>query len=289
MAASSSSRSACLNPGCVSSAFLRPAPGRRDRPGGSAVQLTGPDLGHPRRHRGLRHPRRPRHRRDPAAPQRPRLRPQVHPPRPLVRDLPHHRELRRQHRHSILRNRHSTSWHAKTRNHYLITDKPMRVLFFRDHEISGLGRASADPAEAGVRAAGRAGPGREAGEDCAAGQLVPRRGTGSVPRPGASTIWPPDTAAALSLSRPAGAARDLSAANPVVRGAVKVIPKPLSNLGDRDAVHDFKHGPVPLLGHAQLPQHERSVKHQAEPTCQASSGTAHVSAGSPSCLASLDP
>jgi hypothetical protein len=33
--------------------------------------------------------------------------------------------------------------------------------------------------------------------------------------------------------------------------------------------------PVSLLGHAQLSQHERSVKHQAEPMCKASSGTAH--------------
>jgi hypothetical protein len=41
--------------------------------------------------------------------QRPRLGPQVHPLRPLVRDHPHHRELRRQHRHSILINRRSTS------------------------------------------------------------------------------------------------------------------------------------------------------------------------------------
>jgi hypothetical protein len=40
--------------------------------------------------------------------------------------------------------------------------------------------------------------------------------------------------------------------------------------------HDFQHGPVSLLGHAQLPQHERSVKHQAELMCQASSGTAQV-------------
>ena len=46
-----------------------------------------------------------------------------------------------------------------------------------------------------------------AGEDCAAGRLVPRRETASVSRSGASTIWPPDTAAALSLSRPARAAK----------------------------------------------------------------------------------
>ena len=34
---SSRPRSACLNPGCVSSAFFRPAPGRRDRPGSGSV------------------------------------------------------------------------------------------------------------------------------------------------------------------------------------------------------------------------------------------------------------
>ena len=39
---------------------------------------------------------------------------------------------------------------------------------------------------------------------------------------------------------------------------------------------DLQHGPVSLLGHTQLPQHERSVKHQAELMCQASSGTAHA-------------
>jgi hypothetical protein len=50
----------------------------------------------------------------------------------------------------------------------------MRVLFFRDHEISRLGPASADPAEVGVRAAGAGG----AGEDCAVGHLVPRPGDG---------------------------------------------------------------------------------------------------------------
>ncbi|MGZ4435720.1 MAG: hypothetical protein ACXVW7_19175, partial [Trebonia sp.] len=50
---------------------------------------------------------------------------------------------------SILRNRHSTSCHAKTRNHYLVTDKPMRALFFRDHEISGLRQAAA-PSPVGV-------------------------------------------------------------------------------------------------------------------------------------------
>jgi hypothetical protein len=39
---------------------------------------------------------------------------------------------------------------------------PMRVLFFRDHEISGLGPAGPDPLTAGGRAAGRAGPGMTA-------------------------------------------------------------------------------------------------------------------------------
>ena len=88
---------------------------------------------------------------------------------------------------------------------------PMRVLFLRDHEISGLGPAGADPLTVGVRAAGRVGPGRTArwGIWCRAG------GRGACPGPGASTIWPPDTAAALSLSRSAGTAKDLSAANPV--------------------------------------------------------------------------
>ncbi len=35
VAASATPRSAGLNPGSFTSAFLRPAPGRRDRPGGS--------------------------------------------------------------------------------------------------------------------------------------------------------------------------------------------------------------------------------------------------------------
>ena len=34
---------------------------------------------------------------------------------------------------------------------------PMRVLFFRDHEISGFGPPGADPLTVGVRAAGRPG------------------------------------------------------------------------------------------------------------------------------------
>ena len=42
VAASSSSFSACLNPGCVSSAFRRPAPGRRDRPGGRPSSSPDP-------------------------------------------------------------------------------------------------------------------------------------------------------------------------------------------------------------------------------------------------------
>jgi len=52
------------------------------------------------------------------------------------------------------------------------------------------GAAGPDPLRwaCGLRG-GRGGP------DCAVGQLVPRRGTGIVSRPGASTIWPPDTAA----------------------------------------------------------------------------------------------
>ena len=77
-------------------------------------------------------------------------------------------------------------------------------------------RGPADGGRAGCGAGG-------AGEHCAAGQLAPRRGTGSVPRPGASTICPPDTAAALPLSRPAGAAKDLSAANPNGRGPRSVV------------------------------------------------------------------
>lgn len=36
------------------------------------------------------------------------------------------------------------------------------------------------------------------------------------------------------------------------------------DLGHRNAGHDLENGPVSLLGHAQLPQHERE--------CQASSG-----------------
>ena len=51
---------------------------------------------------------------------------------------------------------------------------------------------------------------------------------------------------------------------------------PSGDLGHRNPGQHFQHGPVSLLGHAQLPQHERSVKHQAEPMCKASSGTAHV-------------
>jgi hypothetical protein len=38
---------------------------------------------------------------------------------------------------------------------------------------------------------------------------------------------------------------------------------PFGDLGHRNTSADFQHGPVPLLGHAQLPQHERE--------CQASS------------------
>jgi hypothetical protein len=39
VAASSSPRNAPVNPGCASSAFFRPPPGRRDRPGGSPSSL----------------------------------------------------------------------------------------------------------------------------------------------------------------------------------------------------------------------------------------------------------
>jgi hypothetical protein len=71
---------------------------------------------------------------------------------------------------------------------------PVRVLFFRDHEISGLGPAGADPLTVGVR--GRAGlRGRASG-------AAP--GDGERAQAGSSTIRPPDTAAALSLSRSAG-------------------------------------------------------------------------------------
>jgi hypothetical protein len=35
----------------------------------------------------------------------------------------------------------------------------MRAIFFRDHEITGLEPAGADPLTVGVRGAGRAGPG----------------------------------------------------------------------------------------------------------------------------------
>ena len=66
------------------------------------------------------------------------------------------------------------------------------------------------------RAAGRRCGAGGGGRDRAAGQLA-RRETGSAARPGAGTSWPPDTGRGLSLSRPAGAAKDLSAANPVVR------------------------------------------------------------------------
>ena len=49
--------------------------------------------------------------------------------------------------------------------------------------------------------------------------------------------------------------------------ALAADPVPLGDLGHRNAAADFQHGPVSLLGHAQLPQHDRE--------CQASSG-AHV-------------
>ncbi len=58
--------------------------------------------------------------------------------------------------------------------------------------------------------------------------------------------------------------------------ALAADPVPLGDLGHRNPRADFQHGPVSLLGHAQLPQHERSVKHQAESTCKASSGTAQA-------------
>jgi hypothetical protein len=97
----------------------------------------------------------------------------------------------------------------------MITKKnlPMRAIFFRDHEISGLGPAGADPLRWACKLRGGRGRGGLRGRVSGAAL-----GTGSVPRPGASTGWPPDTAAALSLSRSAGAAKDLSAANPVSRG-----------------------------------------------------------------------
>ena len=41
VASSSTPPSACLNPGCASSAFGRPAPGRRDRPRASAASAPG--------------------------------------------------------------------------------------------------------------------------------------------------------------------------------------------------------------------------------------------------------
>ena len=56
--------------------------------------------------------------------------------------------------------------------------------------------------------------------------------------------------------------------------ALAAHPVPFGDLGHRNPGHDFQHGPVSLLDHAQLPQHERSVKHQAEPTCKASSALA---------------
>ena len=68
------------------------------------------------------------------------------------------------------------------------------------------------------------------------------------------------------------------AAQPGVH-ALAAYPVPFGDLGHRNPGQHFQHGPVSLLGHAQLPQHERSVKHQAEPMCQASSGTAHLALG----------
>ena len=61
--------------------------------------------------------------------------------------------------------------------------------------------------------------------------------------------------------------------------ALAAHPVPIGHLGHRNPGQHFQHRPVSLLGHAQLPQHERSVKHQTEPMCQASSGTAHERAG----------
>jgi hypothetical protein len=63
------------------------------------------------------------------------------------------------------------------------------------------------------------------------------------------------------------------AAQPGVH-ALTAYPVPAGDLGHRNPGHDFQHGPVSLLGHTQLPQHERSVNHQAKPWCKASSGTA---------------
>jgi hypothetical protein len=51
-------------------------------------------------------------------------------------------------------------------------------------------------------------------------------------------------------------------------------PETLGNLSDRNAIKDLKDGAISLLDHVQLPQHERSVKHQAKSMCKASSGTA---------------
>ena len=57
--------------------------------------------------------------------------------------------------------------------------------------------------------------------------------------------------------------------------ALAADPIPFGDLGHRNTDADLQHGPVSLLDHAQLPQHERSVKHQTEPMCKASSGTTH--------------
>jgi hypothetical protein len=42
--------------------------------------------------------------------------------------------------------------------------------------------------------------------------------------------------------------------------ALAANPVPLGDLGHRNPRADFQHGPVSLLGHAQLPQHERECQ-----------------------------
>ena len=53
-------------------------------------------------------------------------------------------------------------------------------------------------------------------------------------------------------------------------------PEPLGDLGYRDAIKDFQHGPISLLDHVQLPKHCGSVAHQVKPRCRISSGAGHV-------------
>jgi len=172
--ASASSRSARLNPGWASWGLLPAPAARRDRPGGSSSSSRPRSRPPPPPPWSLTPPPPAPQPRSPMT-QRPRLGPRVHPPRPLVRDRPHHRELRRQHRRSIFINRHSASWHAKTTNHYLIPDVSRRVKSLRDH-------GSGAPARTWKHAGAAAWPGINHGK--------PRKWREAVRRSRHAAGWP---------------------------------------------------------------------------------------------------